>query len=149
MKLNQVKPSDEELRVILEAGFALRYTRRLDEAADIFRGVVALLPKSDVPRVALGTVELERGKFAEAQATCEEALRHDPGSLYARVHRAEALLFQRRRSEAETELNAVIAQDPESPHSRTARALLEAADLICADGEGQQDTEKFGKEAGR
>jgi predicted Zn-dependent protease len=136
MKLDQLKPSDEELRVILEAGFALRYTRRLDEAADIFRGVVALLPQADVPRVALGTVELERGKFAEAQSVCEEALRHDPDSLYARVHRAEALLFQRRRSEAETELNAIIAADPESPHSRTARALLEAADLICPDGEG-------------
>jgi len=136
VKLDHVKPGDEELRVILEAGFALRYARRLDEAAEVFRGVVALLPEADVPRVALGTVELERGKFAEAQAACEEALRFDPDSQYARVHRAEALLFQRRRGEAETELNAIIAADPESPHSRTARALLEAADLICADGEG-------------
>lgn len=133
MKLDHVKPSDQELRVILEAGFALRYARRLDEAADIFNGVMALMPESDVPRVALGTVELERGKFAAAQAACEEALRRDPQSLYARVHRAEALLFQRKRDEAETELNSVIAADPESPHSRTARALLEAADLICAE----------------
>ena len=120
--------------MILEAGFALRYARRLDEAADIFTGVMALLPESDLPQVALGTVELERGKFAEAQAACEEVLQRDPESLYARVHRAEALLFQRRRSEAETELNSIIAADPASPHSRTARALLEAADLICADG---------------
>jgi predicted Zn-dependent protease len=131
MKLDQVRPGDEELRVILETGFALRDARRLDEAAGIFSGVVALLPESDVPRVALGTVELERGKFAEAESACEEALRHNPGSLYARVHRAEALLFQRRRSEAESELNAIIVADPESPHSRTARALLEVADLIC------------------
>ena len=136
MRFDQVRPSDEELRVILEAGFAFRYARRLDEAADIFRGVVALLPDADVPRVALGTVELERGKFTEAQSACEEALRHDPNSLYARVHRAEALLFQRKRSEAEAELNAIIVTDPESPHSRTARALLEAADLICPNGEG-------------
>jgi Tfp pilus assembly protein PilF len=133
MKLDHVKPSDQELRVILEAGFALRYARRLDEAADIFSGVTALLPESDLPRVALGTVHLERGAFAAAQAACEEALRHDPQSLYARVHRAEALLFQGKRSEAETELNSIIAADPESPHSRTARALLEAADLICAE----------------
>jgi predicted Zn-dependent protease len=138
MKLNQVKPSDEELRVILEAGFALRYLRRLNEAAEIFRGVSALLPESDVPRVAFGTVELERGRFAEAQAACEEALRYDPASLYARVHRAEALLFQRRRSEAEAELNAIIAEDGESPHSRTARALLDAADLICAEAVAKQ-----------
>jgi predicted Zn-dependent protease len=131
MKVDDVKPGDEELRVILEAGFALRYARRLDEAADIFRGMVALLPEEDVPRVALGTVELERGNFAQAQAACEQALQHNPDSLYARVHRAEALLFQKRRDEAETELNSIIATDPQSPHSGTARALLEAADLIC------------------
>jgi predicted Zn-dependent protease len=121
MKLDQVKPTDEELRVILETGFALRYTRRLDEAT------------ADGPRVALGTVELERGRFAEAQAACEEALRLHPESLYARVHRAEALLFQRRRAEAEAELQAIIATDPGSPHSRTAQALLDAADLICTE----------------
>jgi len=131
LKLDQLKPGDEELRVILESGFALRYARRLDEAAAIFRGMVALLPEEDVPRVALGTVELERGDFAQAQAACEEALRHKPESLYARVHRAEALLFQQRRDEAESELNSVIATSPDSPHSRTARAMLEAADLIC------------------
>jgi predicted Zn-dependent protease len=133
MKLDQVKPTDEELRVILETGFALRYTRRLDEAAELFRGMIALLPTADVPRVALGTVELERGRFAEAQAACEEALRLHPESLYARVHRAEALLFQRRRAEAEAELQAIIATDPGSPHSRTAQALLDAADLICTE----------------
>jgi predicted Zn-dependent protease len=133
MKLDQIKPGDEELRVVLEIGFALRYMRRLDEAAEVFRGVMALLPAADVPRVALGTVELERGNFAGAQAACEEALRVQPDSLYARVHRAEALLFQKRRAEAEAELSSVIASSPESPHSRTAKALLDAADLICAE----------------
>ena len=117
---------------MLEAGFVLREAHRLDDAETIFRGVIELLPDSDVPRVALGTVELQRGRFTEAQAACEEALRLCPASLYARVHHAEALLFQQKRIEAESELNEVIASDPESPHSRTARALLDAADLISA-----------------
>jgi predicted Zn-dependent protease len=142
MKLDQVKATDEELRVILEIGFALRYARRLDEAAEVFHGVVELLPDADVPRVALATLALDRGKFVEAQAGCEEALRRRPESLYARVHRAEALLFQKRRTEAETELNAIIAADPESAHSRTAKALLQAADLICAD-EGLEASATF------
>jgi Flp pilus assembly protein TadD len=132
MRLSHVKPSDEELRVILESGFVLREAGRLDDADTVFRGALELLPDSDVPRVALGTVELQRGRFAEAQALCEEALRVRPESLYARVHHAEALMFQRRREEAEAELNEIIGSDPQSPHSRTARALLEAADLICA-----------------
>ncbi len=132
MRLTHVRPSDEELRVILESGFVLREAGRLDDADAVFRGALELLPESDVPRVALGTVELQRGRFAEAQALCEEALRVRPESLYARVHRAESLLFQRRRDEAEDELREVMAAEPDSPHARTARALLEAADLICA-----------------
>lgn len=132
MRLTHVRPSDEELRVILESGFVLREAGRLDDADAVFRGALELLPDSDVPRVALGTVELQRGRFAEAQALCEEALRARPESLYARVHRAESLLFQQRREEAEEELREVLAAEPDSPHARTARALLEAADLICA-----------------
>lgn len=115
---------------MLEAGFVLREAHRLDDAETIFRGVIELLPDSDVPRVALGTVELQRGRFSEAQAACEEALRLVPGSLYARVHHAEALLFQQKRREAENELHLIIATDPHSPHSRTAQALLDAAELI-------------------
>ena len=143
MKLDQIKPTDEELRVILEIGFALRYARRLEEAAQVFLGVVELLPEADVPRVALATVALDRGKFVEAQAACEEALRFRPESLYARVHRAEALLFQGPRTEAETEFHAIISADPESAHSRTAKALLQAADLICAE-EGLEASASLG-----
>jgi tetratricopeptide (TPR) repeat protein len=143
MRLDQIKPTDEELRIILEVGFALRYAKRLDEAADVFLGVMEFLPEADVPRVAFATVELDRGKFVEAQAACEEALRLHPDSLYARVHRAEALLFQRRRVEAESELHAIIATDPESAHSRTAAALLQAADLIAE--EGIQASASFGR----
>jgi tetratricopeptide (TPR) repeat protein len=132
MKLSHVKPSDEELRVILESGFVLREAGRLDDADAVFRGALELLPDSDVPRVALGTVELQRGRFERALEACDEALRLRPESLYARVHRAEALLFQRRREEAEAELRAVISTDADSPHSRTARALLDAADMICS-----------------
>lgn len=131
MKLSQTQVSDAELRVMLEAGFVLREAGKLEEAEAVFRGAMELLPDSDVPRVALGTIELQRGRFAAAQAACEEALQLRPGSLYARVHHAEALLFQQQRAAAETELYEVIAADAESPHSRTARALLAAADLIC------------------
>ncbi|HEX5709287.1 MAG TPA: tetratricopeptide repeat protein [Pyrinomonadaceae bacterium] len=131
-RLSQVRPSDAELRVMMEAGFVLREAGKFDEAEALFRGVTELIPESDVPRVALGTVELQRGRFTEAQAACEEAIRLRPESLYARVHRAEAMLFLRRREEAEAELREIASADPASPHSRTARALLEAADVICA-----------------
>ena len=131
-RLSQVTPTDAEMRVMMEAGFVLREAGKFDDAEAVFRGVTELLPDSDVPRVALGTVELQRGRFDRALEACDEALRLRPESLYARVHRAEALLFQRRREEAEAELRAVISADADSPHSRTARALLDAADMICS-----------------
>ena len=132
MRLREIKPDDEQLRVILEAGFVLRDAGRLDDAEAVFLGMMELLPASELPHVALGTIRLQRGAFGEAQALCEEGLRLNPDSLYAQVHHAEALLFQSRRDPAEAELRHVISTDPQSPHSRTARALLEAADLICA-----------------
>ncbi len=75
----------------------LRAAGKLDDAEAIFRGIIELLPDSDVPRVALATIELQRGRFAESLAVCEDALRVHPGSLYARLHHAEALMFSARK----------------------------------------------------
>lgn len=137
MKLSQICPTGEESRVVMEAGYALFELGRLEEAEGIFRGIGELLPSSPVPRVALSQVFLLQGRLAEAQSACEDALRLSPESLHARVHYAEILLYQRRRAEAEEELRRVIAADPMSPDSQTARDLIEIADLVCtAESEG-------------
>lgn len=131
MTLKEISVSGEELRVILETGYILREAARFDEAETVFRGMMEFLPESDVPQVGLGTVFLQRGDFQTAQEICGSAIQNNPESLYARVHYAEALLFGQRREEAETELREIIGTNPDSPHSQTAKALLEAADLIC------------------
>src|SRR4028118_422790 len=125
MKFEDVKPTDEELRVLLEIGFLLREMSKFDDAAQIFKGVAEMLPQSDVPLVALGTVEFQQRNFAAAHEAYEQALQVKPNSLFARVHRAEATLFEGNRQKAESELNEIIASDPQSPHSRTAQALLD------------------------
>jgi tetratricopeptide (TPR) repeat protein len=130
MKFTDVKPSDEELRIILEIGFLLREMSKFEEAATIFRGAAELVPESDVPLVGLGTVEFQQRNFAAAHEAYEKALQIKPHSLYARVHRAEAWLFENERERAEEELHEIIAADADSPHSRTAQALLDAADII-------------------
>jgi Tfp pilus assembly protein PilF len=131
MKVRDVEVSGAELRVMLETGYILREAARFDEAEAVFRSVIELLPESDVPRVGLGTVFLQRGDFEAAREICAGALTVNPASVYARVHLAEALLFARRREQAEAELQEIVAEHPDSPHSQTARALLEAADLIA------------------
>ncbi len=124
MRLSQVQPETEEVRVVLEAGFALCQLGRLSEAEAIFRGVAELLPSSEVPQVALGQVYLQQGLWAEAQAACQEALQRARASSYARVHYAEALLHQQQYTAATELLGEVIATDPDSPHCHTAQALL-------------------------
>lgn len=130
MTVKEIPISDEELRVLLETGYILREAARFDEAEAVFRGVMEFLPDSEVPQVGLGTVFLQRGDFRTAEEICRAALETNPSSLYARVNYAEAMLFGKKRDEAEEELKNIIAEDPDSPHSKTARALLDAADSI-------------------
>lgn len=130
MKADLVKSNDEELRVMLESGLVLRESGRLDEAEKIFLGVREIAPQSDVPLVALSSIAARRGNFEAALELCDEALRHEPNSLYARVNHAEILLYQKRKKEAETELREIIETDPDSPHARTAQALLDVTQMI-------------------
>ncbi len=115
---------------MLESGLVLREAGRLDEAEMIFQGMRRLVPQSEVPLVAMSSIAVRRNDFDEALRLCEEALRREPTSLYARVNRAEILLYQKKRAEAETELREIIETDPESPHSRTAQSLLDVARMI-------------------
>lgn len=131
MKMSDISISDEELRVILETGYILREAARFDEAEAVFRGAMELLPESEVPQVGLGTVFLQRGDFVSAKEICEKAVQAQPSSVYARVHYAEALLFNHQREHAEMELKQIVSDHPDSPHCQTAQSLLEAADLIC------------------
>ena len=131
MTLNEISVDADQLRVMLETGYILREAARFDEAEAVFRGVIELMPDSAVPRVGLGTVYLQRGDFAEAQAICEQALEDFPDSEYARVHYGEALLFGQQREKAETELLELIRKNPDSPHGKTAQALLDAANIVA------------------
>jgi predicted Zn-dependent protease len=125
MWLSEVEPADDEVRVMLEAGVLLRGIRRLDAAEAIFRGLIELLPEWPVvPLLELSSVELQRGRVAEAESLCAEALRLRPDHSYARLCYAEVLLYQKRRREAESELRKLISSDPQSEHSETARSWL-------------------------
>lgn len=137
MTVSEIAVDAEVLRVMLETGYILREAARFDEAEAVFRGAIELMPDSEVPRVALGTVYLQRGDFAEAETICRQAFADFPQSDYARVHLGEALLFGQKRDEATTELSEIIRKDPDSPHARTAQALLDATDLVAPNAAAQ------------
>ena len=132
MKVREIKPTSEELRVMLETGFILREAADFEAAARVFQGCIEFMPESEVPLVGLGTVYLQKGDFDAALITCKSAKEVNPTSNYAKVHYAEALLFQKKREEAENELRQIIETSPDSTYSRTAKRLLEAADMITS-----------------
>ena len=115
-----------EAALLLEAGYLYLEMGKHKDAEDVFSGVAALLPHSDVPLVALGNVEFAQGRPQRALKHHQEALKRRPQSALAQAHIGEALLWLHKPDEAKAALQAAIAGDPEGPPAAFARALLEA-----------------------
>ena len=122
--------TSEEISLLLEAGHLCRYTQHFDRAHTIFAGVRALRPDSDVPLVALGTVEFDQGRFASAISEYRKALELNPSSSYAYAHLGEAQLFQMDRTAARESLQTALRLDPRGTSGQFARSLLAIMELI-------------------
>ena len=121
-----VSVPQKEAVLLLEAGYLLLEMKRPKEAEAVFQGVCALLPQSDVPRVALGNVLFSQGHFARALKSHEEALKVKPDSALAQAHVGESLIFLKKKDQAKVALEKAVALDPNSDPARFAQALLAA-----------------------
>jgi tetratricopeptide (TPR) repeat protein len=120
-------PKDEVV-LLLEAGYLYMDLGKWDEASDVFTGAAALLPKSEVPQLALGTLEFAQGRHDKALQSYRKAQQLAPKSGLPRAHAGEALLFMGKTTEATKELNAAVEIEPDGDGARLARALLAAKD---------------------
>lgn len=118
-----------EASLLLEAGYLLMELGKTKEAEEVFVGVSALLPKSDVALVALGNFHFAQGKFQRALKFHKEALKVRPDSALALAHIGESLLFLKKKGEAVEALNKSLSLEPEGDQSAFAQSLLEAANL--------------------
>jgi tetratricopeptide (TPR) repeat protein len=125
-----VSPSNDELAFLMEAGFLYRDLQKHEEARDVFKGVRALVPKSEAPEVALGTVAFQEGNFESAGKHYRRALELNPRSAWAYAHLGEAVLFQTDKERARAYLKIAIDLDPRGDYGKLARALLEFADVV-------------------
>jgi tetratricopeptide (TPR) repeat protein len=121
-----VPVSRDEVVILLEAGYVLMDMGRFDHAREVFGGAAALLPKSEVPHLALGTLEFAQGHHDKALQQYRKAQQIAPKSGLPRAHAGEALLFLNKPAEAVKELKAAIQIDPDGDGARLALALLEA-----------------------
>jgi tetratricopeptide (TPR) repeat protein len=125
-----IHPSSEELAFVMEAGILHRDLQQHQEAREIFKGVRALAPASEVPEVALGTVAFEEGDFAAARKHYRRALQLNPRSAWAYAHLGEVAIFEKFKEEARAYLRIAIDLDPRGDCGKLARALLDFADIV-------------------
>ena len=122
--------SKDEIALMMEAGFIYRDAGKFEEAREIFRGMRALAPKSEVPEVALGTVSFQAREFEDAVAHYQEALKLNPRSAYAYAHLGEAELFRMDKKTARDYLKKALELDPKGEFGKMARALTSLADQV-------------------
>jgi predicted Zn-dependent protease len=115
--------------ILLEAGYLWMDMGEYEKARQVLFGTAALMPKSEVPQLALGTLEFVQGKNQKALQAFRAAQRLAPKSGLPRAHAGEALLFMGKMKEAMKELEAACDIEPDGDGARLARALIEAAEL--------------------
>jgi tetratricopeptide (TPR) repeat protein len=121
-----VPMSKLQAQLMLEAGYLWMDLGRFDNAREVLNGCIVLMPKSEVPHLALGTLEFVQGKHEKALQNYRTAQRLAPKSGLPRAHCGEALLFLGKVNEAMKELKAAQDVEPDGDGARLAAALIEA-----------------------
>ena len=116
-----------EIALLLECGYLYMEMQKFKEAEEVFQGVAALVPHSEVPLICLGNLHFSQGRFERALKFHKDALQRRPDSALAQAHVGEALLFSKKRAEAKTALEKAIAMEPEGDAAAFAKSLLDAA----------------------
>jgi len=115
-----------EAALMLEAGYLFIEMGKLRDAEEVFVGICALLPESDVPLVALGNLEFAQGRFQRALTHHQAALKLRPHSALAQAHVGEALLWLKKTDEALKALHKAIDMEPGGMPATFAKSLLDA-----------------------
>lgn len=113
------------LAVIMEAGYIYVGMKRFKEARELFDGLSAIAPDSEIPFVAMGNVDFCEGKLTRAIKNYNVALKINPNSVFAKVYLGEALFFLGKKVES-LKLLSEVAKKDRSGAGDFARALLDA-----------------------
>lgn len=121
-----IEVPQQEAVLLLEAGYLYMEMGKPREAEEVFAGVAALLPHSEIPLVALGNLEFSQGHFQRALKHHQEALKLKPESALAQAHIGEALLWLKKVDDGVAALKKAVAMEPDGGPAAFANALLEA-----------------------
>jgi tetratricopeptide (TPR) repeat protein len=111
---------------IARKGFQMIQTGRLDEAATIFKGLVAADPYDSVFRCQLAGIYFKQKKFETASREYDASIGLNLANVDALAGRGELYLMQGKYAEGIEDLKKAIENDPQGtkPSSIRARGLL-------------------------
>jgi tetratricopeptide (TPR) repeat protein len=116
---------NEDLKLLMEAGYLFVGMKRFKEAQEVFEGIAVLVPKSEIPLVALGSVFAVQTQFDQAIKIYQKALELEPKSAFATAYLGEAYFFKGEGKKATGILEQASQLDPDGKSGDFARALLE------------------------
>jgi len=119
----------KDLSLLLEIGYFYLELQKFKEAEEIFNGVAALIPHSEIPHIALGHLYFSQGHFNPALKANKAAVLLNTESAPAHAAVGEVLFFLKKPDDAVTALNKAIQCSPESPAGEFAQALLHANEV--------------------
>jgi tetratricopeptide (TPR) repeat protein len=121
-----VPMENDDMIVMMEAGYVYLGMQKFKEAKEVFEGASILVPNSEVPLVALGSVFFAQEKFDQAINWYRKALQKNPDSPFAKSYYGEALFFKGKKKEAVEVLLETVDMDPDGQSGIFAQALLDA-----------------------
>lgn len=115
----------DDIVMMLEAGYMYLAMRQFKEAKKVFEGICALVPKHDVPQVALANVYFAQHKFLESVRVLKQTIKERPESAFAHAYLGESQLFYGKKEEAIQSLKLASELDQKGKSGDFARSLLE------------------------
>jgi len=121
-----VPMTKQQAMLMLESAYLWMDMGKFDNARELLTGAAQLMPKSEVPQLALGTLEFNQGKHDKALQAFRRAQALAPRAALPRAHCGEALLFMGKVNEAMKELKSALDLEPGSDGAKFAQSLIEA-----------------------
>lgn len=137
-----VPMSKQQAMLMLEAAYLWMDLGKFDNARELLAGATMLMPKSEVPQIALGSLEFNQGHFDKALQVFRRAQQLAPRASLPRAHCGETLLFLGKVNEAMKELKSALELEPKSDGARFAQALIAAKETGALPPPGKQPRAK-------
>ncbi len=123
-----VEVPKNQAQVILETGYLYMEMGEFQKSEDVFNGCASLLPRSEVPHLALGQLFLSQERYPQAVQSYQKAIELRPDSAEAHAFLGEAYMVQGQAAQAIPVLEKAQELDQSDPPSAAemARSLLDA-----------------------